>query len=210
MDNGETKVRVAIVEDQTIVCDLMADFLSQEPNLCVTVKANRGSEFLAALETSRVDLAFLDIGLPDISGIELLTRVKRTSKRTRVIMVTAVDRASPLREAMAAGADGIVSKSAPLTQLGVAVRTVLAGGVYIDPDAGAVLRRSPGTTEDPISTREREVAILVARGFTTKEIAEKLDISPKTVTNHRTALMRKIGAHNSADITRHVTDQRWI
>ncbi len=203
-------VRVAVVEDQTIVCELLADFLCNEVNLTVAIKTNRGQSFFTALETCRIDLAVLDIALPDMSGLEILARLKRIDRRVKVIMISATDRGLPLREALQLGADGVVSKSAPLEHLRTAVHTVLAGGIFVDPTAGAVLSQHDDSGSAALTSREREIAILVAKGFSSKAIGAQLGISEKTVTNHRTAMMRKIGAHNTADITRHVTDERWI
>ena len=202
--------RAAVVEDQTIVCELLADFLTNEVGLTVAIKANRGQAFLTALETCRIDLAILDIALPDMSGLEILARLKRNDRRVKTIMISATDRGLPLREALQLGADGVVSKAAPLEHLRTAVHTVLAGGTFVDPNAGAVLSQHEPSVGAVLTSREREVAILVAKGFSSKAIARQLGISEKTVTNHRTSMMKKLGAHNTADITRHVTDQRWI
>jgi DNA-binding NarL/FixJ family response regulator len=203
-------VRVAVVEDQTIVCELLADFLSNEVGLTVAIKSNRGRSFFDALKTSRIDLAVLDIALPDMSGLEILSYLKKNERRVKVIVVSATDRGQPLREALQQGADAIVSKAAPLEHLRTAVHTVLAGGIFVDPEAGAVLSQHDDHATAALTSREREVAILVAKGLSSKAIGEQLGISEKTVTNHRTTLMKKIGAHNTADITRHVTDERWI
>ena len=202
--------RAAVVEDQTIVCELLADFLTNEVGLTVAIKANRGQAFLTALETCRIDLAILDIALPDMSGLEILARLKRNDRRVKTIMISATDRGLPLREALQLGADGVVGKAAPLEHLRTAVHTVLAGGIFVDPHAGAVLSQHEPSVGAVLTSREREVAILVAKGFSSKAIARQLGISEKTVTNHRTSMMKKLGAHNTADITRHVTDQRWI
>lgn len=201
---------VAIVEDQTIVRELMADFLSHLPDIHVVIKAERGDEFLAALPGTRVDLVVLDITLPDGSGVDVLVRLKKMLRCPRVLMVTAIDRPLPLRAALDAGADGIVSKGAPLEHLRVAIHTVLAGGRYIDPAAAALLQTANSQTGQPLTPREQQVAIQVARGLTTKKIAETLLVSTKTVTNHRTAFMKKIGARNTADVTRYVSEQNWI
>jgi len=203
-------VRVAVVEDQTIVCELLADFLSSEVGLTVAIKTNRGRSFFDALKTNRVELAVLDIALPDMSGLEILTYLKKNERRVKVIMVSATDRGQPLREALQLGADAIVSKAAPLEHLRTAVHTVLAGGIYVDPEAGAVLSQHEEHASAALTSREREIAILDAKGLSSKGIGQQLGISEKTVTNHRTTLMKKIGAHNTADITRHVTDERWI
>ena len=201
---------VAIVEDQTIVRELMADFLAQVPDLKIVIKAERCDEFLRALQTQRVDLVVLDIALPDGSGVDVLIRLKKMLRSPRVLMVTAVDRPLPLRAALDAGADGIVSKGAPLEHLRIAIQTVLAGGRYIDPAATALLQSANPETGQALTPREQQVAIHVARGLTTKQIAETLLVSTKTVTNHRTAFMKKMGARNTADVTRYVSEQNWI
>ena len=201
---------VAIVEDQTIVRELMADYLNQVPGLRVVIKAERGDEFLRLLNGMRVDLVVLDIALPDGSGVDVLIRLRKMLRKPRVLMVTAVDRPLPLRAALDSGADGIVSKGAQLEHLRTAIQTVIAGGRYIDPAATALLQSSNPETGQALTPREQQVAIHVARGLTTKKIAETLLVSTKTVTNHRTAFMKKIGARNTADVTRYVTEQNWI
>ena len=201
---------VAIVEDQTIVRELMSDFLAQVPGIEVVIKAERADEFWKMMAGHRVDLVVLDILLPDGSGVDVLLRLKKMMRKPRVLMVTAVDRPLPLQAALDGGADGIVSKGAPLQHLRLAVQTVMAGGRYIDPAAAAILQTANSETGQPLTAREQQVATYIARGLTTKAIAETLCISTKTITNHRTAFMKKIGARNTADVTRYVTEQNWI
>lgn len=203
-------VSVAIVEDQTIVRELMASFLAADPSLRVVVKTDSGEAFFRELHGKRIDLAILDIALPDGSGIDILARLKKMVRQPKVLMVTAMERALPLQQAMAAGADGLVSKGAPVEHLRAAVRTVLAGGIYVDPIAVTLLKQSEPGEVHRVTARERQIAIMVARGLKTRQIAGELGISEKTVTNHRTALMRKIHARNSADITRFAAAERWI
>lgn len=188
----------------------MSDYLAQVPGIEVVIKAERGDEFWKLMSGHRVDLVVLDILLPDGSGVDVLLRLKKMLRKPRVLMVTAVDRPLPLRAALDGGADGIVSKGAPLEHLRLAVQTVMAGGRYIDPAAAAVLQTANPETGQPLTAREQQVAIHIARGLTTKAIAETLCISTKTITNHRTAFMKKIGARNTADVTRYVTAQNWI
>jgi DNA-binding NarL/FixJ family response regulator len=156
-------------------------------------------------------VAVLDIRLPGLQGVDLLKRLKRAQPDLRVLIFSGYESPTLIREVIAAGALGFVEKTAGFDEFKKGLDAVGNGQTYYGPAVTALLRdvvESPSTskTHDFITDREREVLKLVAESHSTKEIALKLKISPKTVDNHRTNLMRKLRLHDVASLTRHAID----
>jgi DNA-binding NarL/FixJ family response regulator len=151
----------------------------------------------------------LDARLPVLNGLELLRRVTKQVRNLRILIFSGHENPVLIREMLEAGAHGFVEKTAGLIELKKGLETVANGGTYFGPAVSGLLRNvvaNPSvttTTKDFLTPREREILQLVAESYSTKEIAQKLNISVKTVDNHRTNLMRKLDLHNVASITRY-------
>jgi DNA-binding NarL/FixJ family response regulator len=197
------KTRLVVVEDQTIFRDVLVEWLASHAAYQVVAAHATAKEALVTLERAQVDVLLLDVGLPDEDGLAFLARLPSENPRY-VVLVTAHEEPWVLKAAMASRAHAIVMKGAPLADLGVAIERVLSGESFYCRRTAELLRRgaaSPGALE-VLTAREREILVLVARGETSKRIAETLGIAEKTVQNHRANLMDKLDIRDVASLTR--------
>jgi DNA-binding NarL/FixJ family response regulator len=154
------------------------------------------------------DLLVLDARLPGLSGVDILRRISKQLKSTRVLIFSGYESPALVREMLEAGAHGFVEKTAGLMEFKKGLETIANGGTYFGPGVAALLRNvvannNPSGGVDTLTDREREILKLVAESNSTKDIAQKLGISVKTVDNHRTNLMRKLNLHDVASLTRY-------
>ena len=201
--------RVVIVEDQTAIREMLAEVLRHDPNFEIVGQAGDGQVAYQMILDAKPDVLVLDARLPVLNGLELLRRVTKQLRNLRVLVFSGHENPVLIREMLEAGAHGFVEKTAGLIELKKGLETVSNGGTYFGPAVSGLLRNvvaNPSvttTTKDFLTPREREILQLVAESYSTKEIAQKLNISVKTVDNHRTNLMRKLDLHNVASITRY-------
>lgn len=154
------------------------------------------------------DLIVLDARLPGLSGADILRQISKQLKHTRVLVFSAYESPTLVREMLEAGAHGFVEKTAGLGEFKKGLSTIAQGGTYFGPGVATLLRsvvanNSPHSGIEVLTAREREILKLVAQSHSTKSIAVKLAISAKTVDNHRTNLMRKLNLHDVAGLTRY-------
>jgi len=201
--------RVVIVEDQTAIREMLAEVLRHDPNFEIVGQAGDGQVAYQLILDAKPDVLVLDARLPVLNGLELLRRVTKQVRNLRILIFSGHENPVLIREMLEAGAHGFVEKTAGLIELKKGLETVANGGTYFGPAVSGLLRNvvaNPSvttTTKDFLTPREREILQLVAESYSTKEIAQKLNISVKTVDNHRTNLMRKLDLHNVASITRY-------
>jgi DNA-binding NarL/FixJ family response regulator len=175
----------------------------------VVAEAGKGSEALKLIGELRPDLVLLDITMPDGSGFDVLQHVSKSSAETRVIVLTVHEAGEYAIRALREGAAGFLPKSAASTELEQAIQTVMKGEVYISPETSrkTLLEYGKGVTKrdqlETLSPRQREVLRLIAEGRTTKQIAQTLQISVKTVETHRAQLMERLDIHDVAGLVRY-------
>jgi DNA-binding NarL/FixJ family response regulator len=194
--------RALIVEDQTTLRELLCELLSDEAGYEVESSAS-GAEARAWLAKGHFDLVLLDLMLPDMHGFELLPQL--TGAGTRVLVLTAQARPAVVKDALARGVHAVVTKGAPLRELREAISRVASGGIYYSTETSRLLHEAAVNPErdEQLTERQREVLRGVASGLSTKEIAARLSISEKTVTNHRARIMERLGLHDVASLTRY-------
>jgi DNA-binding NarL/FixJ family response regulator len=201
--------RVVIVEDQTAIREMLAEILRHDPGFTIVGQAGDGQSGYDLICETKPDVLVLDARLPVLNGLELLRRVNKQFRAIRVLVFSGHENPVLIREMLEAGAHGFVEKTAGLNEFRKGLETVANGGTYFGPAVSGLLRNvvaNPSvstSSKDFLTAREREILQLVAESFSTKEIAQKLNISVKTVDNHRTNLMRKLDLHNVASITRY-------
>lgn len=204
-------LRVAIVEDQTIFRELLAEMLGGDDRYEVVAQLALGADALALLLDQPPDLLLLDVVLPDMSGLDVLARAAGKLKRTRTLLITASERPAVIQQALQQRVHGIVTKGTPLRELRVAIDEVASGGTYYCPTAARIVREVAGRPVAlALTTREREIVGLVAAGLSSKEIASRLGLSVKTVSNHRLRAMERIGVRNAAELTHYAIEQGLI
>jgi DNA-binding NarL/FixJ family response regulator len=200
--------RIVIVEDHTAIREMLAEILRGDPAYKIIGESGEGQQACQVCLELKPDLIVLDARLPGMSGVDILRRIGKQLKSTRVMVFSAYESPALVREMLEVGAHGFVEKTAGLVEFKKGLETVSRGGTYFGPGIAALLRsvvasKSPDSGIESLTDREREILKLVAESHSTKEIAQKLGISVKTVDNHRTNLMRKLDLHDVASLTRY-------
>lgn len=161
----------------------------------VAGRARDGEEAFAKIETRRPAVALVDVRMPALSGLDLVSRATKAKLPTAVILYTGYGDRALVTEALDAGARGFLMKEAPLVDLVRAVELVAAGGTYVDPVLAGMFATAQANGLTPeLTQREREVLRLLADGFSNEEIGKRLFISPETVRTHIRKAMTKLGA----------------
>lgn len=205
------KADVVVVDDQTIFREMLIEILEADHYL-VRAQCSTGADGLLRATTLRPRLVILDVVLPDMHGLDVLRELRRKVPETRVLVVTAHERAHLVAEALELGAHGVVSKGAPLSELREALARVVDGRSYFCSVTSGLVREhaTRPAARAALSARQRQILKLVASGMRTKEIAVELGLSPKTVSNHRMQIMTKLGLHDVASLTRYAFDLSLI
>lgn len=203
--------RLVIIEDQTAIREMLVEMLRLDPNYQLVGESGDGQSALSLCLDVKPDLLVLDAKLPGLNGVDLLRRLIKQVPHVRVLVFSGHENPVLVREMLEVGAHGFVEKTAGLSEFKKGLGTVANGGTYFGPAIAGLLRdvvANPGSSNsaDFLTDREREILQLVAESHSTKEIAAKLDISVKTVDNHRTNLMRKLNLHDVASLTRYAVE----
>lgn len=203
-------IRVLLVDDHAILRDGLRSLLSLQRDMMVVAEAEHGAQAIELVRRFTPDVTVMDIAMPQMNGLEAIRRIMAERTRTRILVLSQHDDERYVLPCCQAGASGYLLKSVAGDELVSAIRIVAQGGSYLPPDiAERVLRafRSMAEAQAPLadpllSDREREVLTLVAQGRTSKEIADRLVLSQKTVMCHRANINRKLGARSRADLIR--------
>ncbi|WP_284614755.1 response regulator [Aquabacterium humicola] len=205
-----SETTVMLVEDHRLVREALRDTLAREADIRVVAEAGDAATALALAREWVPDVIVLDIGLPDVNGIETAARLRDARLSTRIIALSAYSDKRFVTEMLRAGAAAYVTKSAAGTDLVAAIRAVAAGHGYFSPEVSAALvdevrDTAAGDLRAPqrLGRREREVLRMVAEGRRSAEIAEQMHISVATVEVHRRNIMRKLDLHTVAELTRY-------
>jgi DNA-binding NarL/FixJ family response regulator len=206
----QKKWRVVLVEDHILLRAGLRALLSQDPDIEVVGEADNGRDAIRLIGQLAPHLVLTDLSMPGCNGLEATVDIKRRYPDVKVLVLTIHKADEYIHASLKAGADGYILKVATHDELRIAIRTVLAGKIYLSPDiAEEVIGRYLGghekaaakTTLDTLTHRERQVLQLVAEGHSNKYIASYLCLSVKTVDKHRGNLMKKLDVHNVAGLT---------
>jgi two-component system response regulator NreC len=190
--------------------------LRANADLDVVGEAEDGTETLRLAADLRPDLVLLDISMPPENGIRTTQRLKERHPDLMVVILTMHEDESLLHAAMRAGADGYVIKRSAEAEIIRAIHAVSAGDVYVPPSMTRALLNQPGTpgrklpSTDALTPREREVLRLLARGNTNRQIAERLDLSIRTIENHRANLMAKLGLFSRVELVNYAEEHELL
>ena len=210
--------RLVIAEDHTILREGLKAMLAAVPEYQVVGEATDGREAMRLAEELKPDLMMLDLSMPRFNGLDALADIRRLSEGTRILVLTVHKTDDYVFSALQAGAHGYALKDSTAAELLAAVRSVLAGERYLSPAiattvvAGYLNKDLPTfhTPYDGLSSREREVLKLVAEGYKTREIAEYLCISPKTVEKHRASLMDRLNLRSVSALTTYAIEKGLV
>ncbi|WP_347349752.1 response regulator transcription factor [Nigerium sp.] len=201
-------VRILIADDHVLLRDGIKLMLEREPEFQVVGEAGDGVEALEFCATHPVDLAILDVSMPKKTGLQVARELSRDHPHVTVLMLSMHDNEQFLFEALKAGAAGYVHKSVAHRDLISACRGAMRGEPFLYPGAVATLIREFVNRGDVaeaslLTPREEEVLKLIAEGYTGRDIASMLVISPKTVERHRSNLPEKLGLRDRLELTRY-------
>jgi len=206
------KYRIVIAEDYTIVREGLRSLLSSYPDFEIVGEAEDGREAIQCVERLKPDLILMDLSLPRTDGMTAIKEIKYRSPETKILVLTVHKTEGYVRRALEAGANGYILKDANYNQLETAVRCVLNGTPYLSPDISdgiikgyllGVKHSAPGTRLSTLTPRELEIFKLVAEGYKSRDIADYLCISVNTVDKHRANIMKKLGLHSVAELTKY-------
>jgi DNA-binding NarL/FixJ family response regulator len=203
-------IRVLLADDHALVRAGFRALLQSLPDMEVVAEAGDGREALRLIDLHQPDIVLMDIGMPGLNGLEAAARIVEESPHIRVIILSMHATEEYVLRALRAGAVGYLLKDAGTAELELAVRAVVRGEMYLSPAvskhviAEYVQRVSsePNSFEQ-LSPRHREILQLIAEGQTTKEIAQTLDLSVKTIETYRTQLMERLDIHDIAGLVRY-------
>lgn len=197
-------ISVALVDDHLMVRSGFAQLLSVEPDIHVHSEYGSAREAFRALVNASIDVAVIDISMPDESGLVLLEKLRRAQPDFKAIILSIYDSASFVSKALEAGACGYLSKRCGPGELVSAIRTVASGDRYLCADALINLSNASGTPSvlEGLTKREREVFDHLILGKDVKEIGYDLSISHKTIHVHRANILSKLGLTNNVDLIR--------
>jgi len=199
-------IRVLLADDHELVRQGLKLLLERE-GFNVVGEASEGQMAIKMVLKMCPDVAIFDIGMPILNGLDAAREVRRSSPKTKTILLTRHDEDQYITEALRAGVHGYVLKNQESADLVHAVRQVSRGEIYLSPSISRIVAEAflskTGLPPDPLTSRERQVLQLIAEGKSSKEIAVHLGISVKTAESHRTRLMQKLDIHDVASLVRY-------
>ena len=213
----EGKRRVLVIEDQSAVCDLVAEMVHAHPRCDLAGKGSDGESAVELALQLRPDILVLDVIMPGVGGIEVLRRLGGSLPSMKVLIFSGKQEPHIVRALMQAGIHGFVNKNGPLSELRKALEAISLGNTWFNEDFSRTVRQALASPShlgegmiDLLTPREREIAVLIAQSHSSKEVAGRLSISIKTAENHRANLMRKLGVRDVAGLVRFVVRQGLV
>ena len=200
-------IRVLLAEDEELIRDALVSLLGREPDLEVVATASDGSAAVAQALAHRPDVAVVDLEMPRLDGLRVVTELGRSLPTCAAVILTGHGRPVVLRRALASGARGFLAKGAPGSALADVIRRVHAGQRYVDPVLAADALTAPPS---PLTPREAEVLAAAGADRPVREVSRALFLSPGTVRNYLVAVTAKLGAASRAEAYRQAQDQGWI
>jgi two-component system response regulator NreC len=212
------KIRILLADDHTLLRNGISALLADEQDMTVVGEASDGREAVHLAGQLKPDVILMDIAMPLLNGLEATRQIKREHPQVNVLVLTMYDNEEYFREMLEAGASGYIIKRAAATELVSAIRAVYHGEAVLSPTITRLVLEDylnhdlhhPKDDPNALSSREREVLQLIAEGKTSREIAELLNLSVKTVQSHRTNLMQKLDLHDRGDLIKYAIQKKII
>jgi NarL family two-component system response regulator LiaR len=191
-------IRVVIADDHSIVREGLRRFLGRDPELTVVGEASDGAEAVELARRLRPDVVLMDLLMPVMDGIVATSTIRKELPETEVVALTSVLESAAVIGAVKAGAIGYLLKDIQAAELRRAIKAAAAGQVQLTPQASAYLMREVRTPEakEPLTEREREVLLLLAQGYSNKDIGRDLQIADDTVKTHVKHILAKLGVQS--------------
>lgn len=202
-------IRLLIADDHEIVRDGLKRILAATSDLRVAGEASSGDEALALVKANDYDVVMLDMSMPGLAGVALIKRLRLEKPKLRILVLSMHGEHQYAARALKAGASGYLNKDSAAELLVGALRKIAAGGVHIGEAAAASLV-SQGGGHEALSDREFEVLRLLADGLGPSEIAERLHLSIKTVSTHKTRILEKLNLRSTAELVRYALENKLL
>ena len=188
-------IRVLVVDDHIVVRSGIEQVLATTDDIEIVGLAPDGQRAVEMVQALEPDVVLMDLSMPVMDGVEATRRIRALAPDTKVVVLTSFSDQARITDAMSAGAEGYLLKHADPAQIMDAIRSVVTGGVPLDPKAARVMLNSQRGMRpaDPLSSREREVLVLLCKGMANKQIARHLGISERTVKAHLTHVFQRLG-----------------
>lgn len=213
-----SKWRVFVADDHVVLRDGVKALINAEPDLCVVGEAGDGVTVLEKCSELQPDVIVLDITMPGMNGVDVTKQLCNLCPRSRTLVLTVHESSAYLRQMLEAGVSGYVIKRSPAQELIHGIRSVAAGGTYIDPQVAEKLaiglrmgkKQSDKALDVALSERETDVLKMIAQGHSSKEIAHTLNIGNKSVDTYKLRAMQKLGLQSRSDVVRYAMSQGWL
>jgi DNA-binding NarL/FixJ family response regulator len=215
---NKKEVRILLADDHVLIRHGIKRIIKENENLQVVGEASSGEEIMLFLETLEADLIILDIAMPGMGGMETISKVKSRYPWIKILMLTMHNNKQYFYNAMSAGADGYLMKDDSDNQLLVAIEKVLSGKSYISPfltedftdDVISMYRNEKRSPFQGLTRRETEILQMVVKGLTSKQMAERLHLSQRTIDHHRSNLLRKFNRKNSVEMVNYAVRNGFV
>jgi DNA-binding NarL/FixJ family response regulator len=212
------KLRILIAEDHQTVREGIKLLVNAQDDMEIVGEASDGEIAIAEVDNLKPDLIVMDISMPNMNGLRATKRLRSLGLDLKILILTRHTDDGYLQQLISAGANGYVLKQSAPDELINAIRTIAAGNAYVDQCLqakvlGSYAARTPslrGENKGELTDRESEVLRLIALGYSNKEIAERIDVSVKTVEAHKSNSMRKLAISSRTDIVRYAILQNWL
>lgn len=211
------KITIFLADDHAIVREGLKRLIDAESDMAVIGEAADGTEVLAMVRSVCPDVVVLDLSMPGVDGVQVARLLRAHCPDVKVLVLTVHEDAAYAREALKAGARGYMLKRAAAVELVPAIRTVAAGGLHADRRLTSRLVGALSGGQDNteagganLSARELEALRLIARGYSNKEVAARLNVSVKTVETYKVRSMAKLGLQGRVDLVRHAVRHGWL
>lgn len=201
---------IVLADDHKIVREGLKRILSGTPDLQVAAEAADGDELLKLVKAGEYDVAVVDMSMPGLAGPALIKRLKSEKPKLRILVLSMHGEQQYAARVLKAGASGYLSKDSAAEQLVGAIRKIAAGGVHIGEAAAASLMAAERAPHEQLSDREFEVLKLLVEGLGPTEIGERLHLSVKTVSTHKTRILEKLNVGSTAELVRYALENKLV
>ncbi|MFM8899934.1 MAG: response regulator [Burkholderiales bacterium] len=202
---NNNRTRLVLVDDHALVREGLKAMLMAAPQIEVVGEAGHATEALAVVAQTQPHLVMLDVGMKDVNGIELASQLLALHPQLLVLMLSMYDNPATVNRAIQAGARGYVLKDAPSSDILQAIDTLVAGGTFLSQDISGRLLRSQ-TPRPLLSARESAILSHLAKGHSSKQMAQELGVSARTVETHRQNIRRKLNLEGQAELIKYAVE----
>ncbi|HYL90630.1 MAG TPA: response regulator transcription factor [Burkholderiales bacterium] len=202
--------RIVLADDHKIVRDGLKRILAAVPEFEVQAEAADGDELLKLVKAADYDVAVVDMSMPGLAGLALIKRLRSEKPKLRILVLSMHGESQYAARVLKAGASGYLNKDSAAEQLVAAMRKVASGGVHIGEAAAASLVAAEKSPHEALSDREFEVLRLLVDGLGPTEIGERLHLSVKTVSTHKTRILEKLNVGSTAELVRYALEHKLV